>query len=257
MIPWMIGISGPSASGKSLLAEAVRAANPNTVVVQQDWYFRDSTEGPPDANFCELRWLHVDDLVRTVSALSSGQPTKVPVIDFATFRQTGTAQLAPAPVVIIEGMTILRIPEVDRHSNRVTMTCLMLSNQSTSCPALTSPGCGTHAPLPRPLQRCAPTCRLGPGVHGRRAVLESCLAFDEPAAHWGAAQLLPDDRDRRAGRRARLSFPHVDLGPELFGLRVPRLGAIRRPENRPGCSSSRPTIHLGADNLRRRRLPTL
>ncbi len=108
-----VGITGPSGSGKSTLAEAVCATHGNAVIVQQDWYFRNAADCPPEANFCEPRWLHVNELVRDVARLSNGMPTDVPVMDFATFERRGTKSIAPAPLVILEGMTILRIPELD------------------------------------------------------------------------------------------------------------------------------------------------
>jgi len=113
--PRMIGITGPSASGKSILAQAVRAAQSDAVIVQQDWYFRSAAECPEDANFCELRWMHVDELVRDVAMLASGVQVHVPVMDFSTFERVGTTLLDPKSLVILEGMTILRIPEVDEH----------------------------------------------------------------------------------------------------------------------------------------------
>lgn len=113
MRPRAVGLTGPSASGKSTLAEAVKAAHGDAVLVQQDWYFRDSSECPPDANFCDLEWLHVDELMRHVVALTNGEFADVPVMDFATFERCGTLRLEPAPLVIVEGMTILRISSID------------------------------------------------------------------------------------------------------------------------------------------------
>lgn len=108
----IIGISGPSASGKSSIAEAVRSSHGDALIVQQDWYFRSPSECPPDANFCDLAWLHMDDLVRDLTSLARGEVAEVPVIDFATFERAGTARVLPQSLVIVEGMTIFRIPEL-------------------------------------------------------------------------------------------------------------------------------------------------
>lgn len=113
MKPLVVGLTGPSASGKTTLAEAVRAAHGAAVILQQDWYYRDSSEYPPDSNFCDPTWLHVDELTRDVIALANGEPADVPVMDFATFERCGVIRLEPASLVIIEGMTILRFPAVD------------------------------------------------------------------------------------------------------------------------------------------------
>lgn len=108
----IIGISGPSASGKSTVAEAVRSAHGDALIVQQDWYFRSPSECPPDANFCELRWLHTDELVRDVRTLAQGDVAEVPVIDFATFERAGMARVLPRSLIIVEGMTIFRMQEL-------------------------------------------------------------------------------------------------------------------------------------------------
>lgn len=109
----VVGVSGPSGSGKSTLVAAVRALLDDAVAIQQDWYFKDPSECPADANFCELRWLHVEDFVRDVRTLASGQSALVPEIDFATFSRVGLRSVGPARVVVIEGMTIFRTAEID------------------------------------------------------------------------------------------------------------------------------------------------
>jgi uridine kinase len=107
----VIGVSGPSCSGKS--TEAARLASRlDATVLRQDLYFVDPDYCSPDANFCDLRYLHVDEFVTAATHLASGVPTPVPTIDFSTFRRVGTVDLAPSPVLIIEGMTIFRIPAI-------------------------------------------------------------------------------------------------------------------------------------------------
>ncbi|MGW5237514.1 uridine kinase family protein [Monashia sp. NPDC004114] len=109
----IVGLTGPSAAGKSTLARQAMTVHGSAVVVQQDWYFRNSSECPIDANFCELRWMHVDDFIRDVTDLAHGTPINAPFIDFSTFERQGTVRIDPAPLVIVEGMTILRVPQVD------------------------------------------------------------------------------------------------------------------------------------------------
>lgn len=108
----IIGISGPSASGKSSIAEVVRSSHGDALIVQQDWYFRSPSECPPDANFCDSAWLHMDELVRDLTSLARGEVAEVPVIDFATFERAGTARVLPQSLIIVEGMTIFRVPEL-------------------------------------------------------------------------------------------------------------------------------------------------
>jgi uridine kinase len=108
----VIAITGPSAAGKTTLATLLATQLPAAVHLQQDWFFRDPDTYPPDANFYEPRWLHAEEFLAAFAALAAGEPTVVPRIDFQTFRRTGTRHLAPAQHLIVEGMTILRIPEI-------------------------------------------------------------------------------------------------------------------------------------------------
>jgi uridine kinase len=107
----VLGIAGPSCSGKStvagLLSKRVGAA-----VLAQDLYFIDPDQCPADANFCDLRYLHTEEFVHAATDLASGSPTSVPLIDFSTFLRTGFKTLDPGRILIIEGMTIFRIPAI-------------------------------------------------------------------------------------------------------------------------------------------------
>lgn len=111
----VIGITGPSASGKTTLARELASHLPAAVHLQQDFYFRDPDDCPPDANFCDHRWLHLDQFLAAFRALAAGHCVSVPDMDFATFRPWGRRLLGPARHLIVEGMTILRIPEIRRR----------------------------------------------------------------------------------------------------------------------------------------------
>lgn len=111
--PLMVAITGPSGAGKSTVADAVRAAHGDAIVLQQDWYFISPSEWAPDADFCELRWIHVEEFVQAVQALARGEATEVPVVDFGTFERTGTTRMKPHGVVIVEGLTVLRVIELE------------------------------------------------------------------------------------------------------------------------------------------------
>jgi uridine kinase len=76
-------------------------------------FFIDPKLCPPEANFCDPRYLELDEFIAAAQGLSNGKSVEVPVIDFKTFQRTGMATLQPARYVLIEGMTIYRIPEVD------------------------------------------------------------------------------------------------------------------------------------------------
>ena len=107
-------MTGPSASGKTTLAQALCSLLPGAVHLQQDAYFRDPDTHPPDANFCDHRWLHLDAFLAAFHALAAGGRASVPDMDFATFRPRGRNHLGPARHLIVDGMTVLRLPEI-RH----------------------------------------------------------------------------------------------------------------------------------------------
>lgn len=108
----VIGVSGPSCSGKSTVALALSERLQDSTVIQQDWFFRDPSLCPPDANFCDLAYLRVGELVKICTDLCGGRAAQVPIIDFGTFAQTGMREIGPTRHTIVEGMTIYRIPEL-------------------------------------------------------------------------------------------------------------------------------------------------
>jgi uridine kinase len=108
----VVGVSGPSCSGKSSLARGVAHALPECVILEQDWFFRSPSECPADANFCDLQYLDVAAFTAAALSLARGRAATVPAIDFHSFERTGSADLAARSFLIVEGMTIFRIPEV-------------------------------------------------------------------------------------------------------------------------------------------------
>lgn len=109
----LIGISGPSSSGKSTVARAI-ADRFSAELLEQDRYFVDPDDCLPDSNFCDAKFLRGEEFVEAVRRVYAGVPTDVPEIDFATFRRTGSRTLDPrqSALVIVEGMTIFRYEEV-------------------------------------------------------------------------------------------------------------------------------------------------
>jgi uridine kinase len=108
----VIGISGPSCSGKSTVAVAVGRRLRESTVIQQDWFFLDPSVCPPDANFCDLAYMRADELVSACVDLCAGRAAQFPIVDFRTFARTGLREVDPKRHTIIEGMTIFRIPDL-------------------------------------------------------------------------------------------------------------------------------------------------
>ena len=108
----LVGISGPSAAGKSLLCQSLKDALPKCEVLQQDWYYKDPHELDPAANFCDPQWLHWEQFLADVRRLADGGIVEVEAID-TSFRRVGKVLVVhPRPITIVEGMTIFRSEEI-------------------------------------------------------------------------------------------------------------------------------------------------
>lgn len=116
--PWalhrtvIIGLAGGSGSGKTTIAEALVDAIAGVAYVRHDDYYRNR----PELTFEErtkVNYDHPDSLETTLltahlQALRDGQPIERPVYDFTTHtRSERTVVVAPAPVVLVEGILVL------------------------------------------------------------------------------------------------------------------------------------------------------
>jgi uridine kinase len=110
----VLGIAGGSGCGKTTFVRGLRARLPegHAVVVAQDAYYHDRSA----LSDAERRALNFDDpsaidfalLTEHVRALKAGRPVGQPQYDYLTCaRAAQTTPLAPAPVVIVEGILIL------------------------------------------------------------------------------------------------------------------------------------------------------
>ena len=113
--PFVVGIAGGSASGKSTLARrlAGQLADLNPVVLNQDRYFRDWTEYPPDERASVRTSNHPDAvlwpaLAAQVSRLVDRVPCTEPLPGTsAAFRGACERTVAPGDVILVEGHLIL------------------------------------------------------------------------------------------------------------------------------------------------------
>lgn len=107
-----IGICGASGSGKSTLAkELVRDMGVNSLVINQDAYYRDH----PDLSFEERTQLNYDEpsifdhdlLYQDVCSLLEGRPITRKAYDFSQHRRSDTDEIidpAGTKVLIVEGI---------------------------------------------------------------------------------------------------------------------------------------------------------
>jgi uridine kinase len=116
--PWaasrtiVIGLAGGSGSGKTTIAEALVDAIAGVAYVRHDDYYRHrpelTFEERTKVNYDHPDSLETSLLVSHLEQLRAGQPVQRPVYDFTTHtRSDTTVMVAPAPVVVVEGILVL------------------------------------------------------------------------------------------------------------------------------------------------------
>jgi uridine kinase len=113
----MIGIAGGSGSGKTTIAEAIRSALPDVVLVQHDSYYRHrpelTFEERSRVNYDHPASLETDLLVRHLKALARGAAIDRPTYDFSRHLRTpATERIGPAPFILVEGILVLADKEL-------------------------------------------------------------------------------------------------------------------------------------------------
>jgi len=111
---YLIGIAGPSGSGKSFLAQHLKVALDAEVLVL-DRYYRDLSHLPLEQrarmNFDTPEALEHELLIEQVARLRKREAVELPVYDFTTHtRSTKTEILQPSKVIIVEGLFTLHWP---------------------------------------------------------------------------------------------------------------------------------------------------
>ena len=108
----VIGLAGGSGSGKTTIAEALVDAIEGVAYLRHDDYYCHR----PELTFEErtrVNYDHPDSLETSLltghlERLRAGQPIERPVYDFTThLRSDRTVVVAPAPVVLVEGILVL------------------------------------------------------------------------------------------------------------------------------------------------------
>jgi uridine kinase len=119
--PCIIAIAGPSGSGKSLFAQTllqtVRERRPQIepVLLREDAYYRDQGHlSPADravVNYDHPEAIEQELLLEQLEALRAGSTVQVPRYDYSVHTRAATADtVAPAPVIIVEGILLLANP---------------------------------------------------------------------------------------------------------------------------------------------------
>jgi uridine kinase len=121
--PFIIGIAGGSGSGKSTVARNVAQAlkaefrTESVAFIDMDAYYQNFVQLSMDERR-RINWDHPDAfdwelLVGQLARLSAGEAIEKPVYDFAThLRSDKTVSVAPADVVVIDGILLFSDPRV-------------------------------------------------------------------------------------------------------------------------------------------------
>jgi len=117
MRPHIIGIAGPSSSGKTELARQLVARIPGTAIVSLDSYYRSMDEIPFEqrkkSNFDHPDALEWELLHQHLQAMAEGRAFDEPVYSFAAHARTAeTRRIEPAGFMILEGLFVLHWPEL-------------------------------------------------------------------------------------------------------------------------------------------------
>ncbi len=115
----VVGIAGPSASGKSLLAKTLieELASDKVVIIPEDSYYRDRS----DISFEDRTHINYDHpsafehklLIEQLKALKSGNAVDVPRYDYSLhLRAQDTRRVEPCKIIVLEGILLFVVPEL-------------------------------------------------------------------------------------------------------------------------------------------------
>jgi len=111
--PIIIGVAGGTASGKTTIAHRILDAvgSKQLAYIEHDAYYRDLSHLPLEErktlNFDHPDALENTLLIEHLHALQHGATISIPVYDFSAYVRTDQLkQIAPKPVILVEGMLI-------------------------------------------------------------------------------------------------------------------------------------------------------
>ena len=113
----VIGITGGSGSGKSTIVRKIAQVSEAFVSIAQDSYYK-SAAFVNNANITAFNFDHPDAfdndlLCQQIKDLKAGKAIDMPQYDFVHHcRRQETIHVEPAPLVILDGLMILYVPEI-------------------------------------------------------------------------------------------------------------------------------------------------
>lgn len=111
---YIIGICGLSGSGKSSVSKAVLDRFPGKIgVLEHDMYYFAKKDKPKILNYDHPDALETSLMINHINELRNGRSIKRPIYDFKTSdRCKETVEIAPHPILIVEGLLLFNIPEL-------------------------------------------------------------------------------------------------------------------------------------------------
>ena len=116
--PLVLGIAGGTGSGKTTIARSiVERLGEAVAMIDHDAYYEDQSHLPSEERE-QINYDHPDALdnallLEHIRRLRRWEPIGKPTYDFGEHvRRSETVRIDPAPVVIIEGILVLAIPEL-------------------------------------------------------------------------------------------------------------------------------------------------
>ncbi len=113
----LIGISGASGSGKTLVAETIykNLGSENVVIIEEDSYYKDLSAIPfnerTGRNFDHPDAFDHDLLAEHIRGLLNGKAIAHPIYDYSTHsRKDETQTVGPHLIIVLEGILILNEP---------------------------------------------------------------------------------------------------------------------------------------------------
>ncbi|MCZ2356819.1 MAG: uridine kinase [Bacteroidia bacterium] len=116
--PYLVGISGGSASGKTFLLKSLRSAfsSEELTLVSQDNYYKDRNQQTVHEdgtiNFDHPNALNLDLFHDHLKLLIEGQSVKIREYHFNNPQKApSTVEYHPAPIIIVEGLFVMYLPQ--------------------------------------------------------------------------------------------------------------------------------------------------
>jgi len=123
--PFVIGVAGGTASGKTTVCEMIiqQLHDHRVILVYQDSFYRglapEELEHVQEYNFDHPDAFDTEQLLDCISKLNQGESVHIPIYDFKRHRQCSDAfrKVNPSDVIILEGILVFHDPRVREMMN--------------------------------------------------------------------------------------------------------------------------------------------